>query len=249
MKRLVFIIGAVFFASILWLGCGGGGSNGGGVADLQGTWLGWIEDDKGIVEEFTLEIDGAGKVIDAQIGASHYGTGHINESWDENVFHIRYSNPVSPIRHGIMIVDDQYSHATYGNYGSASSDYYLGALEKGVMLAPLYSVSDIVASYPVGGAYTGSAGVWEGDPITMTVIPALTFTGNAPAPEGIFSGDFSGIYDSSHGRYAGSLIRTTMTMDITAYVSPDGSALSAFAWETGTTPDYLEDFILMGLKK
>jgi len=177
-------------------------------------------------------------------------TGHLNEDWDENLFHVMYDSGPS----GIMIVDDQYSHATYGDYGAlGSSEYYFGALERGVANLPAYAQSDIVASYPVGGAYvfTNDSGTWNwvGDDITMTVNPDLTFTGIAP--EGPFSGSFP-IYDSSHGRYAGTFTRSTeppVVMGITAYLSPDGTALGAFASKSGTAPTSLYDFILMGLKK
>jgi len=245
MRSLVFIIGASLVASLFCLGCGGGGSDRGGKADLQGTWLGWIEDDEGTIQEFSLQVDGDGNVLDAQIGASNLGTGHINEGWDENVFHLLYS------RHGIMIVDDQFSHATYGDYGSVDSGFHRGVLEKGVAGIPAYAASDIVATYPVGGAYEGSSGVWEGESISMTVNPDLTFTGTAP--EGGFSGGFDEqLFDPVHGRYAGTLTRGTIppvTMDITAYISPDGTAVALFAAETGTVADELEDFLLMGLKK
>ena len=197
----------------------------------------------GTVEEFSLEIDEAGNVI---ANGNMGDTGHVNEGYDENVFHILTTN-----RHGIMIVDDQFFHATYGEYESFASNYYLGALEKDVMVAPLYSVSDIVDSYPLGGTYAGSAGIWEGDAISIAVSSDLTFTGTAT--EGNFSGGFDpGLYDSSHGRYAGTLTRQILPpvmMDISAYISPDGSALSVFASESGTVPGELEDFILIGFKK
>jgi hypothetical protein len=147
-----------------------------------------------------------------------------------------------------MIVDDQYSHAIYGDYGSADSDYYLGVLEKGTMGLPAYTSSDIVGSYPVGGAYEGVAGLWEGENISMTVDPALDFTGNAPGES--FDGTFD-TYDSDYGRYEGTLTRNTLppeVMDITAFVSPDGTAVAAFA-TTNTNPTYLEDFILIGLTR
>ena len=246
MKKSVVIIIVSLFASVLLLACGGGGSGGGGVESLQGTWLGWIEDDEGTVEEFSLQIDGAGNVIDALIGLSHYGTGHINEGYDENVFHVLdYAG--SALGHGIMIVDDQYSHGVYGNYGSTSSDYYCGVLEKEAMGFPSYASTDIVANYPAGGAYEGSAGVWEGDGINMNVDLALDFTGSAPGES--FYGSFDS-YNSDFGRYAGTLTRDIIPpviMDITAYISPDGEAIAAFATSISATPDYLEDFLLIGL--
>ena len=248
MKRLAFIIGVSVFASVLCLGCGGGGSDG-GVANLQGTWLGWIEDDEGIVEEFSLQIDGAGNVTDVWIDGDSTGdTAWINEGWDENVFHILY-NIGNPLGHGIMIVDDQYSHAVYGNYGSASSDFFCGVLEKGAMSFPAYTSSDIIASFSVGGAYEGDSGVWEGDDISMTVDPALTFTGSVSGES--FYGSFD-TYDPDYGRYAGTLTRDIIppvTMDIAAFICPDGEAVAAFATDIKTTPDELEDFILIGLTK
>jgi hypothetical protein len=247
MKRLISIIGIPAAALFLFLNCGGGGSgDGSGVGDLQGTWLGWIEDDGGNVEEFSLDIDGSGKVLDGQIGASPIGTGHINEGYDENVFHVLYSGGL--LGHGIMIIDDQGSHAVYGDYGSLSSNYYIGVLEKGADSSPAYTIDDIVASYSVVGAYEGSSGLWEGDNITMTVgpAPALTITGTSP--DGPFSGSFD-TYDSDYGLYTGSLTSMATTMDIQAFVSPDGTAAAAFVSDAGTTPDYIEDFILVGLKK
>jgi hypothetical protein len=244
MKRLVFVIGVSLLSSLLCLGCNGGGSDGGGSSGLEGTWLGWIEDDDGNVDEFSLEIDGDDIVTAYEInGASTGDTGHINEGWDENVFHVLYNG--GPLSHGIMIVDDEGSHATYGDYASG---YYLGVLEKGATDFPSYEESDIVASYPVGGVYTGDAGLWEGDDISMTVAADLTFSGSDP--DGAFSGGFDDLlFDSDHGRYEGSLTSTAMTMEIIAFVSPDGTAVAAFAWEESTVPDDLEDFTLIGFKR
>jgi hypothetical protein len=185
MKRLVFIIGAFLFTSLLCFSCGGGGgSDGGGVADLQGTWLGWIEDATGTVEEFSLQLDGEGNIIDVQIGGISTGdTGFLRDDWDENKFYVNYYSS-SLLGGGILIVDSQYSHATYGDNGASGiSNYYCGVLEKGVSSIPAYTSSDIVASYPVGGAYifTNDSGTWDwdGDEISMTVDPALAFTGIA----------------------------------------------------------------------
>lgn len=250
MKKLALFIGVSLAASLLCLACGGGGSGGGGVESLQGTWLGWIEDDEGTVEEFRLEIDGAGNVTEVRIDGNVTGdTAWINEGYDENVFHILY-NIGTPLGHGIMIVDDQFSHAAYGEYFLAGSDFGLGVLEKGATGFPSYASTDIVANYPVGGAYEGSAGVWEGDGISMTVDLDLDFTGSAPGES--FYGDFDDNYDSDYGRYEGTLTRDIIPpviMDITAYISPDGEAVAAFATESTATPDELEDFILIGLKE
>jgi hypothetical protein len=252
MKRMVLIIGISLLASFLFLACAnGGGSDDDALGNLQGTWRGWIEDDNQDVWEFTLEIDGDGNVIDVTInGASTGDTGHINEDWDENLFHVLYSGG-DPLTHGYMIVDDQYSHATYGDRGSAASDYYLGMLEKGAASLPAHAVSDIAASYPVGGAYvyTNDSGTWNfvGDDIVMTVDTDLSFSGTAPGET--FTGAFdAALFDTTHGRYAGSLTNS-MTMDITAFLSPDGEAVAAFGWEIDTTPDEIEDFILIGLKR
>jgi hypothetical protein len=248
MKRLISITGISLTALFLFLNCGGGGSEGGGgVGDLQGTWSGWIADQAGSVAAFTLEVDGSGNVLDAQIGVSQIGTGHINEGWDESVFHVLYSD-ASMISHGILIVDDQYSHAIYGDYGSPDSHYYSGVLEKGMAGASAYTMDDIVASYPVGGAYEGSAGLWEGDDLTMTVgpAPALAITGNSP--NGPFSGSFD-TYEPDYGLYTGNLTSTGTTYDIRAFVSPDGTAVAAFVNDSDIVPDFLEDFILLGFKK
>lgn len=250
MKRLAVVLGVSLFASFLFFACGGGGSDGGGAGDLQGTWSGWIEDDVGGIVEFSLQIDGDGNIIEVLFDGDPTGdTGHLNEDWDENLFHVMYDSGGS----GIMIVDDQFSHATYGDYGAlGSSKYYYGAIERGAANLPAYAESEIVAIYPVGGAYvfTNDSGTWNwvGDSITMTVNPDLTFTGTAP--EGDFSGSFPS-YDSNHGRYAGTFTRIVpqVPMDITAYISPDGEAVGAFAKEAGTVPISLYDFILMGFKK
>ena len=251
MRRLTLITGAFLFAVLTCLSCGGGGgSDGGGAGDLQGMWLGWIEDDAGKVEEFSLQIDGDGNITEVQIGGANTGqTGWLNEDWDENLFYLRDFTG-SPFSGGILIVDPQISHATFGAYGSGSSNYYCGVLEKGATMFPAYASSDIVASYPVGGAYIftndGGTYLWEGDAVSMTVDPALAFTGSAP--EGPFSGAFDpAMFNSNNGSYGGSFTRSTMmTMDITAFVSPDGTAVAAWAWENGTSPISLEEFILMG---
>jgi len=252
MKRLAVVTGVFFFAFVLLLSCGGGGDES-LLGNLQGTWLGWIEDDGGVISEFSLQIDGDGNILDVKIGGKSTGiTGSINDDWDENLFWLNYS---SNRNGGIMIVDSQYSHATYGDHGvSGFTDYSLGMLEKGAVNLPAHAESEIVQSYPVGGAYifTDDSGIynWVGDNITMTVNPDLTFSGSVTS-EGNFSGSFQN-FESNHGQYAGTFTRSTdppLTMDITAYISPDGTAVSAFASESGTVPASLYDFILMGFKK
>lgn len=251
MRRIVILIAASLFASFLFLACGGGGSSGGGTGNLQGTWLGWIEDDEGTIEEFSLEIGGSGNVIDAQIGGYSYGTGHIYDDWDENLFHV-HDYEGDALGHGIMIVDNEYSHATYGNNISFSSNFYLGVLQKGATNLPAHALSDIVASYSVGGAYLftqDSHGTWnwEGEDISMTVDQDLTFIGSASGEP--FSGSFdASLFDTTHGRYAGTLTHNTATMDIAAFLSPDETAVAAFA-TTYSNPTSLENFILIGLKK
>jgi hypothetical protein len=255
-KVIVVLMSAFLLIPIVFSGCGGGGgSDGGGVAGLQGTWLGWIEDDNGSVEEFSIQIDGGGNVVGVWIGGLSTGdTGHINEDWDENLFHVLY-DVGTPLSHGYMIVDDQHSHATYGDNGSVVSDFYFGVLEKGAAGFPAYASSDIVASYPVGGAYvfTNDSGTWNwvGDNINMTVDQDLTFSGSDSMDT--FSGGFNAaLFDSNHGRYVGTLTRNTIpteTMDITAFVSTDGTAVAAFAKEIATVPTSLEDYILIGLKE
>lgn len=231
-------------------GGGGGGSDPGGQANLEGTWVGWIEDDKGNIEEFSLEVDGSGNVFEVKInGISTGDTGHINEDLDESLFHVLYDTG-TPLSHGIMIVDPQYSYATYGDWGAFGfSDYYYGVLEKGAAWIPAYAASDIVGSYPVGGAYdfNDGSGAWEGEDIAMTVNPDLTFSTNQ---QGFISGGFDpSFFDSNHGRYAGTLTNTGGTMDITAFISPDGTAMAAFVKDFNTSPTSLEDFVLVGLKR
>ncbi len=254
MKRWI-VIAIVFSALIVLTGIfgscgGGGGSDGGGLANLEGTWVGWIEDDQGNIEEFSLQVDGSGNVTEVKInGISTGDTGHINEDWDENLFHVLY-NIGSPLSHGIMIVDPQYSYATYGDWGAFGfSDYYYGVMEKGAAGMPAYAASDIVGNYPVGGAYdfNDGNGSWEGDDITMTVNPDLTFSSTQPD---FISGGFDPLlFDSNHGRYAGTLTLTAGTMDITAYISSDGTAMAGFVKDANTIPTSLEDFVLIGLKK
>jgi len=247
MKKLTLILGVSLLVSILCSGCGGGGGSDDGPGALEGTWYGWIEDDEGAVEEFSLQIDADGNISDVAIGGVGTGdTGHINEGYDENVFHLLYDGPF--LGHGIMIVDDQVSHSVYGDYGSKESFFYLGVLQKGTASSPIYSSSDIVGNYPVGGAYEGDSGLWEGDEVTMTVDAGLLFSGTAPGES--FSGSFYD-YDQNYGRYAGEMTRSTdplVALDITAFVSPDREAVAAFATSIAN-PAYLEDFILIGLTK
>ena len=127
MRRFVLAMGISLLAAFFCFSCGGGGSEDSSVGNLQGTWLGVIEDDTGTLEEFSLQIDGSGNIIEVIIGKFITGdTGHINEDWDENLFHVFYDiNPgSSPLVRGYMIVDNQYRHATYGDEG-----LFIGVLE------------------------------------------------------------------------------------------------------------------------
>ena len=258
MRRFVLAMGISLLVAFFCFSCGGGGSEDSSVGNLQGTWLGVIEDDTGTLEEFSLQIDGSGNIIEVTIGKTSTGdTGHINEGWDENLFYVRYDSGGS----GIMIVDDQYSHATYGDYGALGiSDFYCGVLEKGATTlppVPAFASSDIVGSYPVGGAYVftydSSAGEydWEGEAISMTVNSDLTFSGSSETES--FSGGFDALLrHPTYGGYAGTLTRDTTlpkTLDIKALVSPDKTYVAAYAKEIGTTPTSLDDFILIGLIK
>ncbi len=244
--------GAVVFCLVLFLGafvsCGGGGSDGGGLASLEGTWFGWIEDDEGTVQAFDLRIDGEGDITEVRIGGLNTGdTGNINEGYDENVFHLLYTGNL--LNHGVMIVDNQASHAAYGDYGSDDSTFYLGVLQKGTIVYPAYASSDIVGNYPTGGAFEGNSGLWEGDEVTIEVDAELDFTGSGS--EDSFAGSF-GNYDGAYGRYGGELtveVEPPETMDITAYISPDGEAVAAFVKESDASIFPLEDFLLIGLKR
>ena len=246
---LIVIIGGAG----LILSCGGGGSDGSSLGNLQGTWFGVIEEyDTGTLEEFSLEIDDSGNVIEVQIGDVITGdSGHINEDWDENLFHVLYDvNPgSSPLSRGYMIVDNSYQHATYGDAG-----LFFAVIEKGATSLPAYASTDIVGSYS-GGAYIftydSSEGSWnwEGDAISMTASPGLTFSGSSPA--GAFSGGFDALlYNQSFGRYGGTLdITPPRTLDISALVSPDKTFVAAYANEIATNPNSIEEFILIGFVK
>ena len=257
MRRSILAIGISLFMAFLYFGCGGGGDDeASSVGNLQGTWLGVIEDENGNLEEFSLQIDGSGNIVEVKIADVPTGdTGRINEDWDENLFHVLYDfNPgiSSPLGGGIMIVDNQYRHATYGDW-SDGLGFFIGVLEKGAAGFPAYASSDIVENYTVGGAYEFdfSVGTWEGDAISMTVNPDLTFTGSSP--DGPFSGGFdASLYMPSYGRYAGTLTRDIippMTLDITALVSPDKTYVAAYAKEISMIQPSLDDFILIGLMK
>jgi hypothetical protein len=92
MKRSV-VIGVSLLVSFIYFGCGGGGDDeASSVVNLQGTWLGVIEDDKGILKEFSLQVDSSGNVLEVKIADVSTGnTGFINEDWDENLFHVIYT--------------------------------------------------------------------------------------------------------------------------------------------------------------
>lgn len=247
MKKTVLVIGVTLIASFMILGCGGGGDDeASSVGNLAGTWLGVIDDLSGTLEEFSVQIDGAGNVVDVMIGGSSTGNiGYINEDWDENLFHVRYTAG-STLQGGVMIVDSAYRYATF-----ADGNLYIGVLEKGAASLPSYAASDIVGNYD-GGAYefVDSAGTWnwEGDAISMTTNNDLTFSGNSPS--GAFFGEFNApAFIPNYGHYAGSMDvppAPMRTMDITALVSPDKNFVAAYAKETGTTPT-LDDYLLIGL--
>lgn len=249
---------------IFFVSCGGGGGDEGphdsGVTNLQGMWFGLIEDDTGALEEFSLRIDSTGNVVDVQIsGISTGDTGWINEDWDANLYHVLFNdNPSSPLSRGILIVDNQKSHAIYGDYGTFGiSNYYYGVLEKESANLPAYAISDLVGNYPDCSAYEFTLDPatniwnWEGDAIAMIINQDLTFTGDAP--EGSFSGSFYPfLYKQDYGQYIGSLVRNLnppITMDIEVIVCPDKTFVGAFAKEINTNPTALEDFLLIGLKK
>ena len=255
MKRSSLIIGVSLLVSFLFFGCGGGGDDeGSSVGNLAGTWLGVVEDDTGTLQNFSLKVDTAGQVVEVKIGVDVTGdTGHINEDWDENLFHVRIDNPGigSPLGGGVMIVDNSYRHATYGDSG-----LFFGVLEKGAasLPAPAYTLSDIMGNYPVGGAYaftqdnTGTWN-WEGDAISITVNADLTFSGSSP--DGPFSGGFNPqFFNPNYGGYAGTMdVTPPNTLDIKALVSPDKTFVAAYAKNIGTNPMSLDDYLLIGLVK
>jgi len=215
----------------------------------QGTWSGVIDDLSGTLQEFSLQVDSGGNVVEVQVGGAVTGnTGFINEDWDENLFHVIY-NTGSLLQGGVMIVDNSYRHATY-----ADRNLYIGVLEKGAAGLPAYASSDIVGSYPVGGAYaftqdnTGTWN-WEGNAISLTVNADLTFSGNSPS--GAFSGGFnSPLRSPTYGGYVGTMdVPSLGTFDIMALVSPDKTYVAAYAKEISTTPTSIYYFMLTGLIK
>lgn len=258
MRRSVLAVGAALFAALVYVGCGGGGGDSeSSVGNLQGTWFGVVEDSSGTLEIFEMQVDVSGNILDVKVGGVSTGnTGFINEDWDENLFHVIYTTGTT-LQGGIMIVDDQYMHAVYGDYGGSQSSYYCGGLEKGVVSPPAYASSDIVGTYAVGGAYaftvdsSGSVPIfnWVGEAISMTVHPALTFSGSYSG--GAFAGGFnSPAYIPSYGHYAGSMdVPSLGKMDITALVSPDKNFAAACARDIGTNPTSLYNFLLIGLVK
>jgi len=260
MKRSVLVIGVSLLVSFIYFGCGGGGDDEESpVANLQGTWLGVVEDSAGELKEIIITVDSSGAIVDVQFDGKPTGdTGHINEDWDENLFHVFYDdNPgnTNPLSRGWMIVDDSYRHATY-----ADRNLYKGVLEKGAASFPSYAASDIVGNYPVGGAYEfeqedpsdpSSSWNWGGEFISMTVNNNLAFSGNSQTDP--FSGGFDAPLDlPNYGRYAGTLTRDVIppiTMDITALVSPDKTYVAAYAKDIGTNPMSLDNYLLIGLVK
>lgn len=230
----------------MYFGCGGGGDEEAStVGNLQGTWLGVIDDLSGKLQEFSMEIDSGGNVVEVQVGGSTTGnTGYINEDWDENLFHVRY-NTSGLLQGGVMIVDNGYRYATY-----ADQDLYIGVLQKGAASLPSYAVSDVVGSYN-GGAYvfTVDSGTWnwDGEAISMTVESSLAFTGNAPGEA--FSGGFnSSLRSPTFGGYVGTMDVPSMgALDIMALVSPNKNFVAAYAKEMGATPMTLDDYMLIGL--
>ena len=248
MKRSVLVIGISLLVSLFYFGCGGGGEEGSSVGNLQGTWLGVIDDLSGTLQEFSLQVDSDGNVVEVKINDVVTGeTGYINDDWDENLFHVLYDfNPgsTSPLQGGIMIVDNSYRHATYGDWG-----VFMGILEKGAPSLSSYASSDIVGSY-TGGAFEFDfpSGNWEGEAISMTVNTNLTFSGNSSS--GAFSGGFNApAFIPNYGHYAGTMdVPLLGTLDITALVSPDKTYVAAYAKDIGTTPS-LDGYILIGLIK
>ena len=260
MKRFVLVIGISLLASLFYFGCGGGGEEGSSVGNLQGTWLGVVEDDLGKLKEISLTVGGSGTIVDVQFDGSSTGdTGWISEDWDENLFHVFYDdNPgnTNPLSRGWMIVDYQYSHATYGDRGVFGvSNYYLGVLEKGATNFPAYFSSDIVWSYN-GGAYvfTVDSGPynWVGDPISMTVNLDLTFSGSSQSSSSStvypFSGGFNlPLRSPTYGGYVCTMdVTPPNTLDIMALVSPDKTFIAAYAKNIGTKPTSLYDYMLIG---
>ena len=213
MKRSVLALGVSLLVAFSGFSCGGGGgSDDSSIGNLQGTWFGVIEEyATGTLEEFSLEIDDSGNVIEVTIGKIITGdTGYINEDWDENLFHVRYNSApgsTNPLAGGPMIVDNQYRHATYGD-----NNLFFGVLEKGATSLPAYGSSDIVGSYATGGAYEfvfdSSEGYWnwEGEAINMTINSDLTFSGSSQSDS--FSGGFNTPFGGpTYGGYAGTLTR------------------------------------------
>jgi len=229
--------------------CGGGGGGdeeGSSAGNLQGTWFGIIDNLQGTLQEFSVQIDSDGNVVDVRIGGVSSGnTGYINDDWDENLFHVIYTTG-NTLQGGVMIVDDGYRYATF-----ADGNLYIGVLEKGAASLPSYAASDIVGSYS-GGAYEftqDSSGTynWEGDAISLTVDNSLDFSGNSPS--GGFSGEFNmTLRDPTYGGYTGTMdVPAIDTFDIMALVSPDKNFVAAYAKEIGTTPISIDDYILIGL--
>ena len=254
MKRSALIIGISLLVSLFYFGCGGGGGEGSSVGNLQGTWLGVIDDLSGTLQEFSLQVDGAGNIVEVKIGGSDTGnTGFINEEWDENLFHVDYNWGGGLLLGGKMIVDNSYSHATY-----ADNALFIGVLEKGALNLPAYAPSDIVWSYN-GGAYVFTVDFgtwnWEGEPISMTVNPDLTFSGSSQSSSSStvypFSGGFNlPLRSPTYGGYVGTMdVTPPNTLDIMALVSPDKTFIAAYAKNIGTTPKSLDDYILIGLIK
>ncbi len=249
MKRSFLIIGVSLFLSIMVFSCGSGGNGdeeGSSVGNLQGTWFGVIDNLQGTLEDFSVQIDSDGNVVDVSIGGVSSGnTGYINDDWDENLFHVRYTTG-STLQGGVMIVDNGYRYATF-----VDGNLYIGVLEKGAVSLPLYAASDIVGSYS-GGAYEfteDSSGTynWEGDAISMAVDNSLALSGNSPS--GVFSGGFNTtLRDATYGGYEGTMdVPTVDTFDIMALVSPDKNFVAAYVKDIGTTPMSIEDYILIGL--
>lgn len=227
MKQLFrLFVGIISFGLITFMvACGGGGGGGGGVdpaiANLQGTWLGTLEDPSGAFFKLKVTIDGAGKMTQVQINdVDQNDTATITKDADK-IFSLVFDDGTEA---GFM-VDASSSHA-----GFVDEDFNFGVLQKGATGLPVYDMeAESIGSFSGYTALLNATGdLVQSFNSQATVSNTHIITGSDD--RGVtFSGSFVG-GDDDYGVVYGSMTDSNgFSATVEAFLSVDKNFAAVWA--------------------
>lgn len=233
MFKHTFII--VLGLAVLTVGCGigGGGGGGGGGSDhvntaaIAGTWYGPIRNSYGNLGSVTVIVDTTGGLSFSQSASpSSSGSGSISPVEGHADL---YAVDVGGTPSGFIL------DATMTRAGLASSDGYLGMVQKGASSLPVHTSSQLNGSWS-GTGVTVKGSAFELQQVFTTSMSAAYPNISGSDANGTFSGTLMG-FTAASGYGYGTGSGYTLP-DMRMMLSPDGAAIALRICRTSGTGTY-----------